>query len=288
MSDQTQAIRALLVDGQMNKHHNMEVMSDSVTGYLEETGLFEVTRLSTPPPGADMSGFAPDFENFDVVVLNYDGDSWPEETQAAFESYISGGGGLVTVHSTDNAFPGWPAFLEMTGVGGWGSHGGPADREESWGPAVYWGENGVEYDHGLGRAGHPPQHEYMVTMRDLSHPVTEGLSDEWMHGKDELYSGLRGPAKNMQVLATGFADESLQNSSGRHEPVLMALAYGKGRIFHTTLGHVNRNATEPPASLQCAGFITTLQRGTEWAATGKVSQGVPDDFPVKGKLSIRP
>ena len=282
MSDQTQAIRALLVDGQMNKHHNMEVMSESVTGYLEETGLFEVTRVSTPPPGADMSGFAPNFENFDVVVLNYDGDSWPETTQAAFESFISGGGGLVTVHSTDNAFPKWPAFLEMTGVGGWGG------RDETWGPAVYWGDNGIEYDHGPGAAFHPPQHEFPVTIRNGGHPVTEGLSMHWMHGKDELYSGLRGPAKNLEVLATGFADESLENTSGRHEPVLMALAFGEGRIFHTTLGHVNRNATAAPASIQCAGFITTLQRGAEWAATGNVSQEVPDDFPAGGKLSIRP
>ena len=250
--------------------------------------MFVVTRISTPPPGADMSGFAPDFEDFDVVVLNYDGASWPDATQQAFEDFISAGGGLVTVHSTDNAFAGWPAFLEMTGVGGWGSHGGPGDRDESWGPAVYWGENGVEYDHGPGKAFHPPQHEFPVTIRNLSHPVTRGLSDNWMHGKDELYSGLRGPANNLDVLATGFADESQKNASGRHEPVLMALAYGEGRIFHTTLGHVNRDATSPPAAIQCAGFITTLQRGTEWAASGKVTQSVPADFPAGRELSIRP
>ena len=282
MSDQTPLIQALLVDGQMNKHHNMEVMSVSVAGYLEETGMFEVTRVSTQPPGAEMSGFAPDFENFDVVVLNYDGDQWPEATQAAFENFISNGGGLVTVHSTDNAFPEWPAFLAMTGVGGWGG------RDETWGPAVYWGENGVNYDHGPGGAFHPPQHQYPVTIRNGSHPVTLGLSDQWLHGKDELYSGLRGPAKNLDVLATGFADETQKNASGRHEPVLMALTYGEGRIFHTTLGHVNRDATSAPASIQCAGFITTLQRGTEWAATGKVTQSVPADFPAGGKLSIRP
>ena len=61
----------------------------------------------------------------------------------------------------------------------------------------------------------------------------------------------------------------------------MALTYGKGRIFHTVLGNV-------PAAMSCAGFIVTLQRGAEWAATGKVTQKVPSDFPAAGKVSTRP
>ena len=152
---------------------------------------------------------------------------------------------------------------------------------------MHWGANGLEYDHGPGRAFHPPQHEYPVTIRDGAHPVTRGLPAEWMHGKDELYSGLRGPAKNMRVLATGFADPEQENASNRHEPVLMALRYGEGRIFHTTLGHVGKAAAERPDSIRCAGFITTLQRGAEWAATGRVTQSVPDDFPAPEDTSLR-
>ena len=53
----------------------------------------------------------------------------------------------------------------------------------------------------------------------------------------------------------------------------MVLTYGKGRIFHTTMGH-------DIAALSCIGFITTLQRGTEWAATGEVSQKIPNSFPM--------
>ena len=44
----------------------------------------------------------------------------------------------------------------------------------------------------------------------------------------------------------------------------MAIRYGKGRVFHTTLGH-------DVAAMQCVGFIVTLQRGAEWAATGRVA-----------------
>ncbi len=281
MSDQHGTLKALLIDGQMNKHHNMALMSEAVTDYLEQTGLFAVTRFSTPPRGSDMSGFAPRFDGFDLVVLNYDGDDWPKATRLAFERFVRKGGGLLSVHSTDNAFPQWPAFLEMTGVGGWGG------RDERWGPAIYWGEDGLSYDRGPGKAFHPSQHEFAVTVRDPQHPVTRDLPARWMHGKDELYSNLRGPAKNLDLLATGFADPALDNRSDRHEPVLMAITYGEGRVFHTTLGHVGKNETSRPASIRCSGFITTLQRGAEWAASGRVSQPLPGDFPAPDRVTLR-
>jgi type 1 glutamine amidotransferase len=68
----------------------------------------------------------------------------------------------------------------------------------------------------------------------------------------------------------------------------MALSYGKGRVFHTTLGHVGRKESAPPASIRCAGFITTLQRGAEWAATGTVTQALPGDLPGAEAVSVRP
>jgi hypothetical protein len=37
--------------------------------------------------------------------------------------------------------------------------------------------------------------------------------------------------------------------------------------------------------MQCVGFITTLQRGAQWAATGKVTQAVPKSFPTAEKAS---
>ena len=64
------------------------------------------------------------------------------------------------------------------------------------------------------------------------------------------------------------------------EPILMVLTYGKGRIFHTVMGH-------DLAALNDVGFMTTYQRGTEWAATGKVTQKVPADFPTADKTSTR-
>jgi type 1 glutamine amidotransferase len=83
----------------------------------------------------------------------------------------------------------------------------------------------------------------------------------------------------MTVLATAHSD--LKNKgTGHDEPMLMAIAFGKGRVFHTPMGH-------DVAALSCVGFITLFQRGTEWAATGKVTQKPPADFPTAKSESVR-
>jgi type 1 glutamine amidotransferase len=86
---------------------------------------------------------------------------------------------------------------------------------------------------------------------------------------------LRGPAQNVTVLASAYSDPA-KGGSGEDEPLLMAISYGKGRVFHTALGHGLE-------AIKCVGFATTLQRGTEWAATGKVTQPVPVNFPTRGR-----
>jgi len=105
------------------------------------------------------------------------------------------------------------------------------------------------------------------------------LPPVWMHQGDELYARLRGPGKNMTVLATAYSDPA-NNGSGRDEPQLLALQYGKGRVFHTTMGH-------DIVALSSVDFVVTLQRGTEWAATGRVTQKVPSSFPTATTVSYR-
>jgi type 1 glutamine amidotransferase len=100
-----------------------------------------------------------------------------------------------------------------------------------------------------------------------------------MHVADELFAGMRGPGENMTVLSTAFSDPA-NRGTGYDEPMLIVLSYGKGRVFHTLLGH-------DVEAINSVGFIATYQRGTEWAATGKVTQKIPGDFPSAEKTSTR-
>ncbi len=262
-------IKALIVTGQNN--HYWQVSSQNLETILETTHLFDVDKAVSPPEGSDMYDFSPEFKKYQVVVMDYNGDPWPEETKKNFEEFVKNGGGLVIYHAADNSFPNWKAYNEMIGVGGWGN------RDEKSGPYVYWEDGKMVKDNSPGKAGsHGKPHPYKVTIRDPEHPVTKGLPAQWMHAKDELYNHLRGPADHLDILATAW-DDTTYGGSGHNEPVLMAIQYGKGRVFHTTMGHVGKDGKYP--SMQCVGFIVTLQRGAEWAATGKVTQKVPVDFP---------
>jgi type 1 glutamine amidotransferase len=264
--------KALLIDGQNN--HDWKTVSPYLKRYLEETGLFTVDVATTPAKGGDMTTFRPAFKEYAVVVLNYNGEDWSKETERDFVAYVRGGGGVVVVHAANNAFPTWPEFNEMIGLGGWG------ERTEKSGPYMRLREGKWVPDMTPGRGGHHgKQHAYKMILRDGSHPITQGLPKEWMHAQDELYDNLRGPGKNLHVLATAFSDPST-GGNGEHEPLLMVLPYGKGRIFHSALGHA------APA-VQSVDFIVTYQRGTEWAATGKVTQKLPADFPTADKVSQR-
>lgn len=265
-------IKVLIVDGQNN--HAWKVTTPLIKKALEDAKIFQV-EVATSPPSGDLSSFKPKFSDYQVVVSNYNGQMWSKETREAFNDFVKNGGGFVSVHAANNAFTSWLEYNEMIGLGGWGG------RNEKNGPYVRIKDGKVVRDESKGNGGsHGRQHAFLMQLLDTEHPITKGLPEKWMHAQDELYDRLRGPAKNLKVLAYAKAEKST-GGSGENEPLLMTVDYGKGRVFHTALGH-------GVEAMKCVGFIVTLQRGTEWAATGKVTQTtIPADFPTAEKTSSR-
>ncbi len=265
-------LRTLILDGQNN--HKWEITTPVLRHALESSGAFTVTVSTTPPKGSPAEAWdtwRPAFSDYDVVVSNYNGEDWPEPVRAAFEAYVKNGGGFVSVHAANNSFGDWTEYNRMIGVGGWGG------RDENSGPWLYVKDGKLFRDRSPGKGGaHGPQHEFVVEIVEANHPVTRGLPPRWLHAQDELYSRLRGPAENVTVLAAATSD-----LTGEKEPSLLAIDYGQGRVFHTTLGHADY-------SMLCRGFYETLQRGTEWAATGDCARTseVPADFPSADALSV--
>jgi type 1 glutamine amidotransferase len=273
-----QPIKTLIVTGQNN--HNWRVSHVVIKQILENSGLFTVDFAISPAQGGDMSGFVLDFKPYSLVVLDYNGDAWPETTNSRFLEFVQNGGGVVVYHAADNAFAGWPEFNRIIALGGW------ENRNENAGPYIYWDNGKMVKDTSPGVGGsHGKQHEYVLNARSPEHPVIKGLPAQWKHAMDELYDRMRGPGNVQDLLYTAFSEKDT-GGSGREEPLMFTVDYGKARIFHTMIGHAGRSPEENPA-MQCTGFQVTLLRGAEWAATGKVTQKVPDDFPTKDTATYR-
>jgi type 1 glutamine amidotransferase len=266
-------LKTLIVDGQNN--HDWKSTTPILKKHLEDSGRFTVEVSTSPPQGQSQADFTPKFADYDVVVSNYNGELWNDNAQRGLEDFVKQGGGFVVVHAANNSFPEWPEYNRMIGLGGWGG------RSEKSGPYVRFKNGKFVRDASPGAGGsHGAQHAFQVVLRNDEHPIVKGLPAAWMHAQDELYDRLRGPAENMTVLATAYADPA-KGGTGEHEPMLMVLDYGKGRVFHTPMGH-------GVVSMQCAGFAVCLARGAEWAATGAVTlTETPADFPTADEVKTR-
>lgn len=234
-------IRVLIVGGRNN--HDWRRSSPFCKQVLEASGRFQVDITETPNTTL---GNLEALKAYQVILLDYNGNPWQLEARANFVTAVRDWGtGVFVLHAANNAFPGWKEYEEICGL--------------------LWRQG----------TGHGDFHEFPVTIKAKDHPITRGLSDyrTW----DELYHRLVNPrGVPCEVLATGFSTKE-SKGTGQDEPVMIALTYGKARIFHQILGHVwagDPNGAYRGASMVALDnptFRTTLLRGCEWAATGSVT-----------------
>ena len=107
----------------------------------------------------------------------------------------------------------------------------------------------------MGKSGHGPRSVFKTRIANKEHPITQGLTD--FEADDELYAKLLGDAP-ITVLVEADSDWSKKT-----EPLAFTIEYGKGRVFHEAFGHDGKAIQNPAVQ-------KLIQRGCEWAATGKV------------------
>jgi type 1 glutamine amidotransferase len=108
----------------------------------------------------------------------------------------------------------------------------------------------------MGVSGHGPRSVFKAKIADKQHPITQGLDD--FETDDELYAKLQGDAP-IHVLVTADSDWSHKT-----EPLAFIHEYGQGRVFHEAFGHDGKAISHPTVQ-------KLIQRGCEWAATGKLN-----------------
>jgi type 1 glutamine amidotransferase len=244
-------IQVLVITGQNG--HDWRSTTPVLRKILEDTGRFEV-RVTEEFRGAGPETLTP----YDLVVLNYFERRrpelrWGERAESALLHFVRSGKGLVLYHFSAAAFDGWEEYEKMSG-GNWRPNNGH----------------------------HSARHDFKVDIKDPDYPITRGLKPSFPEFNDELYANLRWqPANTYHVLATAWDDHSLYKGKARElqpipgpgldQPMLWTVHYGNGRVFATALGH-------DAEAMKNIGFITTFQRGAEWAATGSVTLPVPPEL----------
>jgi type 1 glutamine amidotransferase len=168
---------------------------------------------------------SPGLAAYAAVVLNYMNWESPDPGPAAREGlsrFVEGGKGLVLVHFACGAFQDWPGFVQLAG--------------RVWDPKL---------------RGHDPHGRFRVEILPTPHPATRGLAP--FETVDELYTCLAGDVP-VTVLAAARS-----KVDGKDYPMAFVLTPGKGRVFHSVLGH-------DAAAFAAEGVRQIYRQGTAWAA----------------------
>lgn len=281
-SAQTNKIKVLIVEGVSN--HDWRHRVQIVRAILAKDGSFDVDVTVTPSAAGDPAWgtWRPSFSAYDVVLSGYNNlggkPPWPAEVQAAFQSYLSAGGGFYVYHEANNSFAEWPDYNNMIGLGWRAANQGDAiivNPDESL--QIVPSGTGPDTSHG--------SRTNALVKRRISHPIHEGLPMSWRAADIEIYRYARGPASNMpNVTVLSYA---LDPTTQLQFPIEWVVHYGHGIVYASSYGHVWSDQTEPDGT-RCAAFQTIMVRALKWLAGRDPGSTTPTDFPGTTSTSLRP
>lgn len=214
-------VKVLLVTGVDYKGHLWKKTAPALRDVLEQDKRLDVQIVEDYEVLASESIF-----DYDILLFHFKNYGEPKQAERVHKNltrFVDQGGGLVLYHFACGAFEEWKEFEQLAGR--------------------VWDKK---------KRGHDPRGPFTVKIIDAEHPVTRGMSD--FETDDELYTCLGGDHP-IRVLATARS-----KVDGLDYPMAFVLEYGKGRVFHTPLGHDVKAVTMPgPAEL--------IRRGCLWAAS---------------------
>lgn len=171
-----------------------------------------------------------------VIFSNVSGNVLLPQQRAAFEHYLSVGGGYVGIH----------------GAGG--------DPSYDW----RWYVDELLHAQFIGHPINPQFQQATLRIEDRDDPATRHLGDTWIRS-DEWYSFDKSPRSRVHVLAT--IDETTYRPKmfgkdlrmdGDH-PIVWKHCIASGRVFYSAMGHSAESYAERPMRELLAGAI-------RWAA----------------------
>jgi len=236
-------LRVLILSGANN--HNWQETTPAIKSALEETGRFSVDveeKVADMKPQA-FDPYAVILSNFNTFGKDASVQVWDAAMKKAFIEHLRKGHGLVIVHAGSSGFYDWPEFQKLA-CGSWQaatSHGA------------------IHVDH--------------VTFTEAKSPITAGLAPFWIRDEFWQNTGVDPAATALATVAPPNASSTSVKDPAKHNNILYTTEVAGARGFAIFLGH---DAT----AMKNTAWRTLLQRGTEWAATNKVTLPPAKDWPA--------
>ncbi len=211
------AKRVLLITGVDYPGHKWRKTAPVLARGLDKDARLAVEVVETPAFLARGN-----LDDYDALIFHWMNWKRPDPGPKARERlrrYVRGGGGLVLVHFACGAFQGWDEFARIAG--------------RAWNPKL---------------RAHDPRGPFRVRITDPNHPIARGL--DAFTTRDELYTCLDG---NTPIHVIAAARSKVDK---KDYPMAFVLTHGKGRVFHSPLGHDVRAFSKPVLAL--------FRRGTAW------------------------
>jgi type 1 glutamine amidotransferase len=218
--------RILLVTGIDYPGHLWRETAPVLAQALRQDKRLEVRTVDDP---AFLDSAA--IHGYDLVILHFQTWEQPGPGPSARENlkkFVENGKGVALVHFACGAWYGeWPEFEKLAG-------------------RVWFGPNP-----GPGKSQHDPHGTFRVEFPNPEDPLVRGMTP--FETQDELYTCLTG---SHPIKVVAHAKSKLD---GQYYPMAFTSNYGKGRTFHSVLGHDQK-------ALSIPGVQELYRRGCAWAA----------------------